>query len=102
MKARIVDLKPHMENVTIIAKVVTKSPVIDIKTKKYCSAIIRDETGEIKLNLWRDQVEQVKEGDLIRVTGAFVHVRMGVKQLSTWSNIEKVDPDNLSSEFQSA
>jgi hypothetical protein len=50
-----------MENVTIIAKVVSKSPVIDIKTKKYCSTIIRDETGEIKLNLWRDQVEQVKE-----------------------------------------
>jgi ssDNA-binding replication factor A large subunit len=78
-----------MENVEVVARVVNKSQVTEIRMKKYAYAIIEDETGQIKLNLWRDQAEQVDVGDLIKVTNAFVHVRMGEKQLSTWSSIGK-------------
>jgi ssDNA-binding replication factor A large subunit len=89
MRVKIKDLRPHMENVEVVARVVNKSQVTQIRMKKYAYATIEDETGKIKLNLWRDQVEQVDVGDLIKVTNAFVYTRTGEKQLSTWSDIEK-------------
>jgi len=89
------DLKAHMENITVVALVVSKSSPTEIKMKRYASAIVEDETGRIKLNLWRDQVDQIEEGDLIMIPNAFVHVRMGEKQLSTWSNIEKANLDDF-------
>jgi ssDNA-binding replication factor A large subunit len=89
MRFKVKDLKTHMENVTVVARVVKKSEITEIKMKKYAYALIEDETGQIKLNLWRDQVDQAEEGDLIIIRNAFVHLRMGEKQLSTWSSIEK-------------
>jgi len=91
MRVKIRDLQPHMENVTIVARVIGKSQVTEINTKKYASAMIEDQTGQIILNLWRDQVNQVEEGDLIMVANGFVHLRMGKKQLSTWSSIQKAN-----------
>jgi ssDNA-binding replication factor A large subunit len=89
MRQMIADLKPHMENVTVVARVLSKSQVTEINKKQFATAVIEDQTGKIMLNLWRDQVGQVEEGDLIIVPNAFVHLRMGEKQISTWSNIEK-------------
>jgi ssDNA-binding replication factor A large subunit len=89
MGVKIKDLRLHMENVEVVARVVNKSEVTKIRMKKYAYATIEDETGKIKLNLWRDQVEQVDVGDLVKVTNAFVHLRKGEKQLSTWWDIGK-------------
>jgi ssDNA-binding replication factor A large subunit len=85
------NLKPHMENVQVVARVISKSPPIEVRMKKYAYAIVEDGTGRIKLNLWRDQVDQVEQGDLIVVANAFVHIRMGEMQLSTWSDIKKAN-----------
>jgi ssDNA-binding replication factor A large subunit len=51
--------------------------------------MVEDSTGQIRLNLWRDQVDQVEDGDLIIIPNAFVHLRLGEKQLGTWSDIRK-------------
>jgi len=92
MSLKIKDLKPHMENVTLIAKVIQKSEPtwVGIDKKKYSSAIVEDETGRIKLNLWREQVEQVKEGDVVKISSAFVHIRNQILQISTWSSIQTI------------
>ena len=37
----------------------------------YAQAILKDETGEIKLNLWRWQVELVKVGFRVRIENGF-------------------------------
>jgi len=95
MQVKIIDLKPHMENITVVARVVSKSQIIEVRLKKYAYAVVEDDTGKIKLNLWRDQVSQVEEGDMIRIPSAFVHVRFGEKQLSTWSSIEKVNSEDI-------
>jgi ssDNA-binding replication factor A large subunit len=89
MKVKIIDLKPHMENVEVVARVTQKSIPTEIRMKRYAYVIIEDVTGQIKLNLWREQVGQVEVGDLIYVPNAFVHVRLGEIQLSTWSEIGK-------------
>jgi hypothetical protein len=95
LRVRIRDLKPHMENITIVARVLNKTQVVEIRGKKYSSATVEDKTGKIMLNLWRDQVSQIEEGDLIKIQNAFVHVRMGVTQLSTWADIEKAGLEDL-------
>lgn len=87
---KIKDLRVSMNGITIEAKVIEKSRSKISNQKKYAYAIIEDETGRIKLNLWRDQVEQVSEGDIIKVTEAFVHRRGKVTQISTWVKIEKI------------
>ena len=91
MTVKIKDLKPHMRNLTLTVKVVEKSQVVEYRQKRYASAIVEDETGRIKLNLWREQVDQVKEADVIRIPKAFVHVKGKTVQISTWSTIESVD-----------
>lgn len=94
---KIKDLKHRMEYITVVGRVVMKSAVTELGGKKYASAIIEDETGKIKLNLWRDQVSQVEEGDLIKISKAFVHQRNGGRQLSTWEKIEHASLRDLKS-----
>ena len=87
---KIKDLKPHMQNLDLIVKVVEKSQIVVVNQKDYSSAIVGDETGRIRLNLWREQVHQVKVGDTVRIPNAFVHGRGKALQISTWSDIESI------------
>jgi ssDNA-binding replication factor A large subunit len=95
MDVKIKDLKPHMDNLTIIVRVSSKTQPVRIRGKKYASAIIEDETGKIKLNLWRNQVSQLDVGDCVRIPSFFVHMRNKEMQISTWSDIEKVSTEKL-------
>lgn len=79
-----------MQNLNLTVKVVEKLPTMTVNEKEHCSAIVEDETGRIKLNLWREQVHQVKVGDMVRVPNAFVHGRKNSLQISTWSDIKPV------------
>ena len=36
------------------------------------NALIEDETGSMKLTLWGNQIDKVKKGDKIRITGGYV------------------------------
>jgi len=94
MDIKIKDIKPHMENLTLVARVIQKSEpkFVGYNKKKYANAILQDETGRITLNLWRDQVDQVSVGDLVKVPNAFAHIRFNTLQVSTWSKIERVSP----------
>jgi ssDNA-binding replication factor A large subunit len=94
MTLKIKDLKSNMRNLTLIVKVVEKSQVVERRQKRYASAIVEDETGRIKLNLWREQVDQVKEGDVIRIPKAFIHIKGSTVQISTWSTIESMGARN--------
>ncbi len=53
------------------------------KEGKVRNATLRDATGEIELSLWNDQVDQVGEGDTIKITNGWVSEWQGKKQLST-------------------
>lgn len=86
---KIRDLKPGMRHVEIVGKVKSKE-VIMRSPKMLAKAIINDDTGEIVLNLWRGQAEQVSVGDTIRVLNGFVKMWRGKLELSTWRDVEKV------------
>lgn len=84
MKIR--DVKPGMSNISLTARVLSISEPRRVETKygeaMVASAIIADETGEIVLNLWRNQISLVKPGYLIRVENAFAKEYKGKLELS--------------------
>jgi replication factor A1 len=53
------------------------------KDLKVANAIVTDGESEIKLTLWNDDVNKVKEGDKITITNGYVSEFQGEKQLTT-------------------
>jgi replication factor A1 len=53
------------------------------KDGKVCNAMLKDETGEVKLTLWNEHVDQVNVGDKVKITNGYVGEWQGEKQLST-------------------
>lgn len=53
------------------------------KEGKVCNATGKDASGEIKLSLWNEQVDQVNVGDKVQITNGYVSEWQGEKQLST-------------------
>ncbi len=94
-KTDIRDLQENMGNLTIIARVEEKSQEVLKDGKIATYAIIADETGSIKLNLQGDQIEQVKLGQTIRVSGVFTEVNKGFLEISSWTDIKLVKEDRI-------
>ncbi len=63
-----------------------KEDARDINTRfgatRISNARIEDETGNIRLVLWGDETEKVKQGDRIRIENGFVKEWNGEMQLS--------------------
>lgn len=68
-------LIPGMTNVNLIAKVVSKGDKREVNTKygksRVCDALIKDETGEVNLTLWGEQIDMVKEGEEVEIQGGY-------------------------------
>ncbi len=56
------------------------------------NAILKDNSGSIKLTLWNDDVTRFKDGDKIKVTNGYVNEFQGEKQLTSgkFGKIEKL------------
>ncbi len=48
-------------------------------------AVLEDETGKIPLNLWRDQINMVKIGDVIKIENGFSKEFRGQTELNVGS-----------------
>jgi ssDNA-binding replication factor A large subunit len=87
---KIRDVKSGMREMTIMARVTARAPVdLRSQTTAHALATIADDTGEILLNLWRNQISQVQVGDSIILRNAFARKHMGRLEVSTWADIEK-------------
>lgn len=79
-------LVPGMTNVELLAKVILKEPSRNVNTKygttKVCDATLMDESGQIGLTLWADQINKVKEGDKILIKGAYTSEWQGEIKLN--------------------
>lgn len=88
-KFKIKDLVPMLRNVEFLGKVVQVYEIRSYATEKrsgrVSSILLGDETGLIRLTIWDEKiierVPSVKEGDLIKVTGAYVKENNGFKEL---------------------
>ena len=81
-----------MTNVQLLAKVIAKDVPRTVNTKygstKVCDAILKDETGQIGLTLWSEQISKVKEGDEVVIKGAFTSEWQGEVKLNLPKNSE--------------
>jgi replication factor A1 len=50
---------------------------------KVANAMIKDDSGSIKLSLWNDDIDRVKVGNTIKITNGYVSEFQGEKQLTT-------------------
>jgi replication factor A1 len=49
---------------------------------KVANAVVSDESGEIKMSLWNDDIEKVKVGDTVKIENGYVSEFQGEKQLT--------------------
>ena len=75
---KIADIRQGMRNLTIMGKIAQVGEARAVTTRfgpaNVAAAIIEDDTGSIRINLWRDQIDKVKTGDTVRLENAFVRV----------------------------
>ena len=75
-----------MEKIKLVARVLDKSSVTVVDTRfgpaKFAFAVIEDETGRVRLNLWRDQADIVNVGNVVEVVNAFARSFRGQIELN--------------------
>lgn len=101
---QIKELQPRQGNINIEAEVIEMTEVREFqkfgKPGKVCSAIIKDDSGQCKLSLWNEQIEQIKTGDKIKIIDGYATEWQGQIQVTTGRNgsIEVVGKADSSSE----
>lgn len=69
------EIKRGMSNISLEAKIIDISEVREVMTRfgrrNVADATLEDETGEITLTLWQDQIKMVNVGNKLNITGAF-------------------------------
>lgn len=79
-------LKVGMSNVLVEGEIIEKGEIKRVETRfgkrLVCNLVIQDETGKINLSLWEKDIDKVKEGDRVKITGGFVISYKGKPQLN--------------------
>jgi replication factor A1 len=96
---KISELKPGTGNATIdVAEVTAIEEPRDVLTRfgkktKVANATIKDDSGEITLSLWGDDINRVAIGDKIKIENGWVSEFRGNPQLSAgkYGKITKVE-----------
>lgn len=87
---KIAQIKPGMRGITVTGKVVWKGDKREVKTRfgpaTVSWAVLEDETGSMRLNLWRKQIDMVRVGDTVGLVNAFVRVYRDEIELSIGSD----------------
>ncbi len=81
------ELTPKMGNVELVAEVADIGAVREFnkfgKAGRVATAKLKDDTGEIELSLWNEQIDQFGKGDTVKVTNGYVKEYQGEMQLTT-------------------
>jgi len=81
------DIQPRQGKIDISLKIIILEEAREFdkfgKKLRVCNAIAEDEEGgKIKLTLWNDEIDKVKEGDQVKITNGYCSEFQGEKQLS--------------------
>ncbi len=84
---KIGELRPGMRAVSIIAKVLEISEARNVTTRRgeqsrVSTAVVSDDSGTVKLNLWNEQIDQVKVENTINIENGYVDSFRGETQLN--------------------
>ena len=84
---KVSELKPGMRRVDITAKIQEISTPRDVTTRRgeqsrVATAVVSDDSGTVKLNLWNEQIDQVKTNDTVTIENGYVDSFRGETQLN--------------------
>ena len=81
------ELQPRQGNVELVAEIAEIGDVREFnkfgKAGRVATARLKDDTGEIELSLWNEQIDQFGKGDVIKVVNGYVKEYQGEMQLTT-------------------
>jgi replication factor A1 len=93
---KIGELKAGTGNVNVEGEVITMDEAREVVTKfgkrtRVANAVLKDDSGEITLSLWGDDIDKVKQGDNIKIENGWVSEFKGNLQISAgkYGKIEK-------------
>lgn len=104
---KINELQARQGKVELQAKIAEKSQIREFQKfgtpGRVCNAKLKDDSGEIALTLWNEQIDQVNVGDLVKITNGYVNEWQGELQLTTgkFGSMEILSKGNGSSESSS-
>ena len=85
-RVKVSDLKPGMERVSVLVRVIDPGEVRKITTKSgertIREAVVGDESGRVKLVMWGKSIKSLAKGDVVEVSGAWTTVFRGKLQLN--------------------
>lgn len=83
---KISELKPGMEKVSVLVRVIDPGEVRRITTRAgertIREATVGDESGRVKLVMWGKSIKSLSKGDVVEVSGAWTTVFKGKVQLN--------------------
>jgi len=83
---KISNLKPRQGKIEIEAEVISMGEVREFEKfgnkGRVASAKIKDESGEISLVLWNEDIDKVKAGNKVKIINGYVNEFQGEKQLT--------------------
>lgn len=85
---KINELGDGMKRVNVVAKVEEKEETREVtsryknETYNVANVLVSDETGNIKLTLWNEQIDQVNVNDMIKIENGYVTSFRGEIQLN--------------------
>jgi len=86
MEVKIREIRAGMRNMKVTGRLKEVGKPREIGTRfgpaTLATAILEDETGSVRLNLWREQIEVAKAGDTIVLENAFAREFGGVVEVN--------------------
>ncbi len=94
-------LKPHVRNVNVRVKVVSKGLAKNVTSRRDYSlhrvaeALVGDETGCVVLNLWDEKIDKFDEGAVFDIKNGYTSLFGGYLRLNIvrYGEAEKVDKE---------
>ncbi len=81
------DIQPNQGKIDVVVEVRAKDAPRTFekfgKKGKVCNCKVGDETGEVTLTLWNDDIDKVNIGDRVHVQNGWCSEYKGEKQIST-------------------
>ena len=91
------EIKPRQGKIDITVEIVSLDEPKEIpkfgNILRVANAKVKDDSGEISLTLWNDDVDKVKVGDKVKITNGYCNEFQGEKQLTSgkFGKLEVVD-----------
>lgn len=83
--SKITELVPKQNKVEIEATITTIGSIREFnkggKVGRLANAVLEDDSGEIKLTLWNEEIDKVRPGNLIKIRNGYVNEWQGEKQI---------------------